>query len=334
LGQHVTQVIEEARTSASLERYYATIPKAGDDLGRAVSQWSLFRLIGYTPLRFNRAAVVHLGADWFDRAVARELAGPVGVFVGFVGMSLRSFVRARRLGAARMELHAASGHVDHVTRQDAAARRRHPIESGWLGESQRAKSRKEYEQADVIWVASEYSRRTFIEAGVDEKKLSRIHLRTAARFTPPPAKVNDGVFRAIYVGSLSVGKGVPLLINAFSRLPMREAELTLVGGCSTRRMRKFLEQAVARDPRIRIAPGDPLPQFQKANVCVHPSYQDGWGYAPAEALACGVPVVVSEDTGMKELVREGANGYVVPTGDEDALYERLEFLVRARGHRD
>ena len=47
-----------------------------------------------------------------------------------------------------------------------------------------------------------------------------------------------------------------------------------------------------------------------------------------EALACGVPVVVTEDTGMKEYVEEGVNGYVVPTGHVDALVERLEHLRR------
>ena len=47
-----------------------------------------------------------------------------------------------------------------------------------------------------------------------------------------------------------------------------------------------------------------------------------------EALACGVPVIVTEDTGMKEHVREGQNGYIVPTGDWQAIYERLEYLSR------
>ena len=61
-------------------------------------------------------------------------------------------------------------------------------------------------------------------------------------------------------------------------------------------------------------------------VCVHPSFTDGFGLAPAEALACGVPVIVTEDTGMKELVEEGVNGYIVPTGSWEAILERLKHL--------
>lgn len=47
-----------------------------------------------------------------------------------------------------------------------------------------------------------------------------------------------------------------------------------------------------------------------------------------EALACGVPVIVTEDTSMKEHVREGMNGYIVPTGCWQAIFERVEHLRR------
>jgi glycosyltransferase involved in cell wall biosynthesis len=93
-------------------------------------------------------------------------------------------------------------------------------------------------------------------------------------------------------------------------------------------MRKYLAQKLRADPRITISPGDPLPHLQRAHVYVHPSFQDGYGYAPMEALACGVPVIVTEDTGMKEHVREGVDGYVVPAGDPDALLDRLEHLAK------
>ncbi|MEM8602008.1 MAG: glycosyltransferase, partial [Bacteroidota bacterium] len=82
----------------------------------------------------------------------------------------------------------------------------------------------------------------------------------------------------------------------------------------------------AADPRIRLAPGDPLPHLHRADAHVHPTYEDGWAYAPAEALACGVPTVVTEDTGMAEIVREGENGYVVPTGSVEAIVDRLQKL--------
>jgi glycosyltransferase involved in cell wall biosynthesis len=61
---------------------------------------------------------------------------------------------------------------------------------------------------------------------------------------------------------------------------------------------------------------------------VHPSYEDGFAYAPAEALACGVPVLVTEDTGMKELLEDQRAGLVLPTGDLAALREAIDAAYR------
>jgi glycosyltransferase involved in cell wall biosynthesis len=61
---------------------------------------------------------------------------------------------------------------------------------------------------------------------------------------------------------------------------------------------------------------------------VHPAYEDGFGYAPAEALATGVPVIVSADTGMKELIEGEDEGLVLPTGDLEVLTEAIEAAYR------
>jgi glycosyltransferase involved in cell wall biosynthesis len=63
-------------------------------------------------------------------------------------------------------------------------------------------------------------------------------------------------------------------------------------------------------------------------VFVHPTYEDGFGYAPMEALACGVPVIATKDTGMKEYIRDGENGYIIPSGVVPPIRERLEEVRR------
>ena len=135
-------------------------------------------------------------------------------------------------------------------------------------------------------------------------------------------------FEIVYVGSLAVHKGVPLLIDAVRRLPHLDLRLRLVGGWGTPGMRRFVQSACAGDRRISVCPGDPLPHLRGARLCVHPAYEDGFAYAPAEALAAGVPVIVSEDTGMKELIEPGRDGVIVPTGDLDALTQAIEAAYR------
>jgi glycosyltransferase involved in cell wall biosynthesis len=91
-------------------------------------------------------------------------------------------------------------------------------------------------------------------------------------------------------------------------------------------MRRYLSRALARDPRVQLVHGDPLPHYHRANVYVHPSYQDGFGLAPLEAAACGLPLIVTADTGMQELLVLGEGGFVVPTGEVGPLVDLLRLL--------
>ena len=116
-----------------------------------------------------------------------------------------------------------------------------------------------------------------------------------------------------------------VLIEAWRRIGDPQTTLTLVGG-TPRRPWIGICAVSGRGRSDRIASGDPLPYLHRADVLVHPSYEDGLALSPLEALACGVPVLVTQDTGMKEYDIGGRNGFVLPTGDVDALVEHLELL--------
>lgn len=335
LGRHLTQVIEEARAAGELARYYATSAPPDDDEGSEIDMRRLLSTIQRTPLRYDAGWRNYALAAAFDWSVSSRLVqlpspqwkGEPKTFVGFAGQALQSFKRARSMGYHTLQLEAANSHIDNVLRQHARAARLCGVaERSWLNAAQAARVRREYAKADVIYAASEYTAQTLIDGGVPAHKLARRRLMPDARFAPPSRRVDDGVFRIVYVGSISAMKGIPILIDAFGKLDFghwRHAELTLVGGWASRAMRVYMESKMAADPRIKVMPGDPLPHLQRANVYVHPTFEDGFAYAPMEALACGLPVIVTEDTGMKEHVREGVNGYIVPTGDRDALVDRL-----------
>jgi glycosyltransferase involved in cell wall biosynthesis len=290
----------------------------------------------------------------FDAQAARELSAigePSAVgerpavgepraidhLIAFNGQALAQFEAARELRCESISLVAANSHLRRVVRQHELALRRYPIERSWPRHLLK-RNLREYTQADRIYVASEYIWESFIEEGIAAERLSRFPLTPDPRYRPDDARerCDDASVRAheargrsdafdiVYVGSLTVAKGVALLVDAFSRLAHTDMRLVLVGGWGTRGMRRFLLQACARDPRISISPGDPLAHLRRARLCVHAAYEDGFAYAPAEALACGVPVIVSADTGMKELIDAERNGVIVATGELPALSEAID----------
>jgi glycosyltransferase involved in cell wall biosynthesis len=247
--------------------------------------------------------------------------------IAFNGQALKQLDAARRAGYTSVSVLSANSHLRNVVRQHAKAHRLYPLEGSWATHVVR-RSVKEYARADRIYVGSRYTWESFVAEGCPEDKLSLFPFVADPRFAPGEGPLESDTFDVVFIGRLSVDKGVPLLVDAVRRLAHRDLRLALVGGWSSRGMRRFLQEAAAGDSRIAIGPGDPLGRLRGARLCAHPTYEDGFAYAPLEAMACGVPVLVSQDTGMKELVDPGVNGMVLPTGDLPALTEAIDAAYR------
>jgi glycosyltransferase involved in cell wall biosynthesis len=276
-------------------------------------------------VRFSPAWRMWAASAGFDADAARALPRAEHL-IAFNGTAAAQFRAARGAGFQSLSLVAANSHYLQVVRQHARAYREYPIERPW-GTRLLRRNLLEYARADRIFVASRYVRESFSEQGFPDSVLQLFPLTPDPRFTPGAAPRSE-TFDIVYVGSLTVHKGVPLLVDAVRRLPYQDIRLVLVGGWGTRGMRRFIERSCAADGRISVQPGDPLAHLRAARLCVHPAYEDGFAYAPAEALACGIPVIVSADTGMKDLIDPGRNGLVLPTGDRAALSETIEAAYR------
>jgi glycosyltransferase involved in cell wall biosynthesis len=185
----------------------------------------------------------------------------------------------------------------------------------------------EYEAADAIIVPSEFVWRTMRAQGVPEPKLRRVHFGFAPeRFQPMPSAKTDQTFRILFVGSVSLQKGVQYLLEAFKRLNLPDAELVLVGGAYPD-SKSFLPHYEGLYRHVWFVPHAGLPAvYNAASVFVLPSLQDGFGMVVYEAAACGLPVIVSENVGAT--IRDGQDGYVVPIRDPDTLADRLLRLYR------
>ena len=264
----------------------------------------------------------------FDTRAAARLPAAEHL-IAFNGTALAQLRAAAAAGYGTRSLVAANSHYRNVIARHELAHSQYPVEAPSAVHLQR-RNLTEYTLADRILVASSYIRESFLARGFPEERLAIFPLTPDPRFQPDGASTADRrpTFNFIYVGSLTVHKGIPLLLDAFARLAYDDARLMLVGGWKTRAMRRFIEGACAADPRIAVRPGDPLERLRDADVYVHPAYEDGFAYAPAEALACGVPVILSEDTGMKDMLGDVGRGLVLPTGDVEKLAEAMDAAYR------
>jgi glycosyltransferase involved in cell wall biosynthesis len=324
LGRHLKEIVDALERNGQQRSYICASDRESPERGR-------LRIPTRTTLIAPLARVSPGWRIWkvrveFDARAARQLP-QADHLLAFNRQAQAQFRAARRTGYRSVSLVTGSPHVRCVARQHALAHRQYPLERSF-GTFITGRYLSEYELADRIYVASRYTWESFTEQGVPEEKLTLFPLTPDPRYRPDPTPQTASTFNVIYVGGLSVAKGVPLLIDAFRRLPHADMRLHLLGNSKTRGMRSYLDRVSGEDDRIQIGPGDPLPVLRQAGVCVHPTYEDGFAYAPAEALACGVPVLVSEDTGMKDLIDPGRNGLILPTGDLPALSDAIDATYR------
>lgn len=181
--------------------------------------------------------------------------------------------------------------------------------------------------ADHILTVSELARQTYLEAGVPAEKVHAVPLGADLSLFRPggTGEADRQGFVFLFAGATIHRKGFDLLLEAFAQVAARvpDARLRLVGP------RGDAAHLLERYPSVPIEAVGPTDQrglaaeFRRADCLVLPSRNDSYAMVVTEALATGLPVIVSEMVGAKDLVREGRNGWIVPAGDAAPLAERM-----------
>jgi glycosyltransferase involved in cell wall biosynthesis len=144
--------------------------------------------------------------------------------------------------------------------------------------------------------------------------------------------VEKHVQNFLFSGSLIYRKGVDLLANAFIKLAEEfpSVTLTLMGeGVLRPKLEKRLARYVDRVQFIGFQPWETLPKFyQSADILCVPSRYDGWALVVPEGFASGLPVISTARTGAAlELIKPDENGWLIPLGSEQALYQAMKDAV-------
>jgi glycosyltransferase involved in cell wall biosynthesis len=137
-----------------------------------------------------------------------------------------------------------------------------------------------------------------------------------------------------YLGRLKKYKGVHHVIEAFARMGHREATLEIAGAGDYRPALEQLARSLDLGPRVRflgrISEPEKLALLRRAWGLVFASPKEGWGITNLEAAACATPVVASNSPGIRESVRHGETGFLVPHGDASAMAAAMDRLAASR----
>lgn len=267
---------------------------------------------------------------YFDWVAARVLRSGADIFHGWTGDALLSLRQAHAIGAIAFLEHPAP----HVLWHERLMAEEYAL----CGLERPAVSRvppfkrfpitpehtlAEYALADYLVVQSAFCRQTFVDAGVAADRLLVVSQGVdGEQFKPAPKA--DRIFRVVFVGALTLRKGVRYLLQAWAELQLEHAELVLVGSLHDE-VRPLLRPYLGlRGLHLKGHVPDPVSLYQQASVFVLPSLVEGNAKVIYEAMACGLPVIVTPNTGAE--ITDGIEGAVVAARDVEGLKEKLLFF--------
>ncbi|MCX7801134.1 MAG: glycosyltransferase family 4 protein [Fimbriimonadales bacterium] len=326
---HTFDVARELQRRGQLAALFSGYPRrklASRGLaGREIVCNPLPVLGGLLVNRLTRSQKVALRTEpWpkilFDRWVSRRLPD-CDAFMATSSVGLFSGREAKRRGAIWI----CDRPCSHILTQEGLLREEHERwGQRWPGIHRRIIEREleEYRESHAVLVASTFAFSSFRDHGFPEARLWLIPYGVDLRRFHPAGSPDPEGFLVLFVGQMSLQKGVPYLLDAFVKVKHPKKRLVLVGAGAL---------PFAQCPDMQVT--GPLPQYKvrdwmsKAHVLVLPSIQDGYGMVVDQAMACGCPCVVSRNAGAADAIQEGLNGYTFRARDVEELAELLQRLA-------
>lgn len=122
-------------------------------------------------------------------------------------------------------------------------------------------------------------------------------------------------------------KGLVYLVEAFNKIKDKNIQL-LIGGSINMQVQEVINKMELNSNIKFLGHVPDLNQFMRSShVCVIPSLLDAGPATVAEALYCGLPVIITEGCGSKTLINNGENGFIVPVTDADAIAEKIQWFI-------
>jgi glycosyltransferase involved in cell wall biosynthesis len=181
----------------------------------------------------------------------------------------------------------------------------------------------ELREADYITIPSDFVEQSFIERGFPKEKLIKIPFGADINKYSTLKKKRSNKFTVIFVGAIHFRKGLHYLLQAWRDLNLKNAELIVVG-------RIWPDIHKALEPYKKI-PGvkwvgfaKPKEYYQQGDIFVCPSLEEGSAGVTYEAMASGLPVVTTFNSGS--IVRDGKDGFIIPIRNVEAIKKKILYF--------
>lgn len=278
-------------------------------------------------LRAPGNAWIH-AAHQFDAWAAQQLAShPSDAVICSENCAFKTFKVATAQGT--IKIYDCPGYNSELTQEAAEETgRRFNLPFVSVADSQKVRGRKraELHAADRILAYSDLHRSGIVKYGVPEDKISVIPLWIDTGFWKPKAVEGPrgARLKVIYAGGINLRKGIPFLLEAGTKLESH-IQMTLVGSLDP-----DVTPCLRGKDFVSILPAVTkaclLELYEAHDLLVLPSLGDSFGFVALEAMACGLPVIVTDQCGVPVPDAQ----WRVPVMDSDAIAAGLQRYLDNR----
>jgi glycosyltransferase involved in cell wall biosynthesis len=332
---HMYPLAREVAALGGLDCYYSGYPRrklpGAAALPIRTHTWRTLLVYGslrWVPVRFRPSnRTLFLWQDHgFDRWVARTMQ-PCDFLHAMPGQALETFRRARELGIHAVLNHATGPVREWVRIMEPEYRRVGlkleevcPFDAAYF-----AREDEEYGLSDYHCVASSVVRNQLVALGIDSERIWLTPYGADTALFHRRDRIDPPNFRIVFAGLAGLRKGVRTLLCALELVGKENWQVDLFGG-DLPEVGHDLASYSGRTPlklHGAISQEELAAVFRRSSVLVLPSLEEGFGLVVPQALNCGLPCIVSDRVGAKDLITHRQNGSVVPVENPEALAQEL-----------
>lgn len=338
---HVYDLALALWKSEKLGSYYSGYPRwrlASPD-GFPIKSRSFRTLVTYGFQRLpewarpDDSAMFRWQDQGFDRAVARILDGN-GFIHGLPGQCLEIFKKARELGIVTILNHA-SGPFEQQRKLVAPEYERVGLSLEAelpVPDSYRRRVEEEWKLADVHCVASTVVQQQLADEGITKSDIWVVPYGANSSIFKKREKIHEGPFRICFAGRQSLRKGIHYLLKALETCPSGDWELHCIGMELSESKPDF--EAYKGSAKIvqhgSVSQTELARLFTEMDVLALHSAEEAFGLVVVQALECGIPCIVSDRVGAKDLINDGTTGSITPFSNVPEFANAMLFWSQNR----
>ncbi len=279
--------------------------------------WGLSRLL-------PEKAFFEVKNQWFDWICQGKLEPGFDTFHCWNSQASKSIQRAKALGV-KVVVDRASSHILTQTEILKNQYEKYGVKYNPTYSHVIKRCMVDYELADIVVTPSEFSYKSFADHGFDMSKVVLNPFGVDLAGFSVREKPTDK-FQVVFVGQVGIRKGAPLLLKAWDKLKLKDAKLVFVGAIEQAAAPLLSKWQGRSDIEFAGFVDDVNQVLNRSSVFVFPSCEEGSALVVYEAMACGLPVIATFNSGS--VVEDGKSGFIVGCDDSDLLANQIEALYK------